>query len=186
MLPTTSSLLLLWRYLMNDCSQNVLNTKCHLSHKFRNQRNPRSQLRQKVCLMRMHLSLHPMILSFCKETKRDHMTMLSLNVHLNCCHSNPDMLQGEHSMVMSHLVALSERGKVPEKMGMYTCLAPLQTPTDIENCLMQTAQHLFLTQDSQATLLRVTLVMLNQQWKGEHCGNICFQRQYLTTMNYQI
>jgi len=146
-----SSLLLLWHCLMNDCSQSVLNTKCHLSHKFRNQRNPRSQLRQRVCPMMMiwmHLSLHPMIQSFCKEMKRDHMTMLSLNVCLNLCHSNPNMPQGKHSMVMSHLNALSERGKVPEKMGMYTCLAPLQTPTDVENCLMQTAQHLFLIQDS--------------------------------------
>jgi len=89
-------------------------------------------------------------------------------------------------MVMSHLDALSERGKVPEKMGTYTCPARLQTLTDIKNCLMQTAQHPFLIQDSQATLLRVTQVMLNQQWKGEHCENICFQRQYLTTMNYQI
>jgi len=127
MLPTSSSLLLLWHCLMNDCSQSVLNIKCHLSHKFRNQRNLRSQLRQRVCpMIQMHLSLHPMIQSFCKETKRDHMMMLSHNVCLNCCHSNHDMLQGEHSMVMSHLDALSERGKVPEKMGMYTCLAPLQ------------------------------------------------------------
>ena len=30
----------------------------------------------------------------------------------------------------------------------YTHPAPLQTPTDVENCLMQTAQHLFLIQDS--------------------------------------
>jgi len=52
------------------------------------------------------------------------------------------MRQGEHSVVMSHLDTLSERGKVPEKTGTYTCLAPLQTPTDIENCLMQTAQCL--------------------------------------------
>jgi len=37
-------------------------------------------------------------------------------------------------MVMSHLDALSERGKVPEKTGTYTHLAPLQTPTDIEDC----------------------------------------------------
>jgi len=149
--PTTSSLLLLQHCLMNTCSQSVLNTKCHLSHKFRNQRNPRSQFRQKVCLMMtiwMHLLLHPMIQSFCKEMKRDHMMMLSLNVHLNHHHSNPDMLQGEHSVVMSHLDTMSERGKVPEKTGTYTCLAPLQTLTDIENCLMQTAQCLFLIQDS--------------------------------------
>jgi len=58
------------------------------------------------------------------------------------------MLQGEQNMVMSHLDALSERGKVPEKTGMYTHLAPLQTPTDIENCLMQIVQLLFLIQDS--------------------------------------
>jgi len=79
--------------------------------------------------------------------KRDHM-VLSLNVCLNHCHSNPDMLQGEHSMVMSHLDALSKRGKIPEKTGTYTYLAPLQTLTDIKNCLMQTAQCLFLIQDS--------------------------------------
>jgi len=96
------------------------------------------------------------------------------------------MLQGEQNVVMSHLDALSERGKVPEKMGMYTRPAPLQTPTDVENCLMQIAQRPFLIQDSRATLWRVTLVMLNQQRKGEHCGNIFFPRQYLTTMNYQI
>jgi len=75
-----------------------------------------------------------MIQSFRKETKRDHMMMLSLNVHLNRRHSNPDMLQGEQNMVMSHLDALSERGKVPEKMGTYTHLAPLQTPTDVKDC----------------------------------------------------
>jgi len=92
------------------------------------------------------------------------------------------MLQGEQNVVMSHLDALSER----EKTGTYTRPASLQTPTDVENCQMQIAQRLFLIQDSRATLLRVTLVMLNQQRKGEHCGNICFQRQYLTMMNYQI
>jgi len=118
--------------------------------------------------------------------EEDCMMMLSLNVCLNCRHSNPDMLQGEQNMVMSHLDALSEKGKVPEKMGTYTHPAPLQTLTDVENCLMQIAQCPFLIQDSRATLLRVTLVMLNQQRKGEHCGNICFQRQYRTTMNYQI
>jgi len=58
------------------------------------------------------------------------------------------MLQGEQNMVMSHLDALSEKGKVPEKTGTYTCLAPLQTLTDVENCLMQIAQCLFLIQDS--------------------------------------
>jgi len=58
------------------------------------------------------------------------------------------MLQGEHSVVMSHLNTLSKRGKVPEKTGTYTHLAPLQAPTDVENCLMQTAQCLFLIQDS--------------------------------------
>jgi len=127
-----------------------------------------------------------MIQSFRKETKRDRMTMLSLDVCLNRCHSNPDMLQGEQNVVMSHLDALSERGKVPEKTGMYTHPAPLQTPTDVEDCQMQMEQCPFLIQDSRATLLKVTLVMLNQQRKGEHCGNICFPRQYLTTMNYQI
>jgi len=76
------------------------------------------------------------------------MTMLSLNICLNRRHSNPDMLQGEQNMVMSHLDTLSERGKVPEKTGMYTRLAPLQTPTDVENCLMQIAQRPFLIQDS--------------------------------------
>jgi len=85
--------------------------------------------------------------------------MLSLNVCLNRRHSNPDMLQGEQNVVMSHLDALSERGKVPEKTGTYTCPAPLQTLTDIENCQMQIAQHPFLIQDSRATLLRVTLVI---------------------------
>ena len=174
---------------MDSIWNNLGRVKYCLSLKFRNWRNLRSQLRQKVCPMitiQMHLSLHPMIQSFFKETKRDHMMMLSLNVCLNHHHSNPNMLQGEHSMVMSHLDALSERGKVPEKMGTYTHMAPLQTPTDVKNCLMQTVQRLFLIQDSQATLLRVTLVMLNQQRKGEHCRNICFQRQYLTMMNYQI
>jgi len=112
--------------------------------------------------------------------------MLSLDVHLNRRHSNPDMLQGEQNMVMSHLDALSKRGKVPEKTGTYTRPAPLQTPTDVEDCQMQIVQHPFLIQDSRTTLLKVTLVMLNQQQKGEHCGNIFFQRQYLTTMNYQI
>jgi len=58
------------------------------------------------------------------------------------------MLQGEQNVVMSHLDALSERGKVPEKTGTYTHPAPLQTLTDVENCLMQLAQHLFLIQDS--------------------------------------
>jgi len=58
------------------------------------------------------------------------------------------MLQGEHSLVMSHNDAQSETGKVPEKMGTYTCPAPLQTPTDVENCLMQTVQRPFLIQDS--------------------------------------
>jgi len=121
MLPTTTSLLLLWHCLMNVCSQCVLNIKCHLSLKFRNWRNPRSQLRQRVCLMTiwMHLSLHPMIQSFHKEMKRDCMMMLSLNVCPNHCHSNYNMLQGEHSMVMSHLDTLSKRGKVPEKTGVY-------------------------------------------------------------------
>jgi len=76
------------------------------------------------------------------------MTMLSLDVCLNHHHSNPDMLQGEQNVVMSHLDALSERGKVPEKMGTYTCPAPLQTPTDVENCQMQIAQCPFLIQDS--------------------------------------
>jgi len=112
--------------------------------------------------------------------------MLSLDICLNRRHSNPNMLQGEQNVVMSHLDALSERGKVPEKTGTYTRLASLQTLTDVENCLMQIVQRPFLIQDSRATLLKVTLVMLNQQRKGEHCGNICFPRQYLTTMNYQI
>jgi len=74
--------------------------------------------------------------------------MLSLDVCLNCHHSNPAMLQGEQNMVMSHLDTLSERGKVPEKTGTYTRPAPLQTPTDVENCLMQIAQRPFLIQDS--------------------------------------
>jgi len=84
--------------------------------------------------------------------------MMSLNVCLTRCHSNPIMLQGEHSVVKSRLGAQSERGKVPEKTGTYTRPALLQTPTDVENCLMQTAQRPFLIQDSRATLLTVTLV----------------------------
>jgi hypothetical protein len=114
-----------------------------------------------MTMIQMHLSLLPMIQSFRKETKRDRMTMLSLNVRLNRRHSNPDMLQGEHSVVMSRNAAQSETGEVPEKTGTYTRPAPLQTPTDVENCLMQTAQRPFLIQDSRATLWRVTLVMLN-------------------------
>ena len=86
--------------------------------------------------------------------------MLSLNVCLARHHGNPDMLQGEHSMVKSSLGAQSVRGKKPEKTGTYTRPAPLQTPTDVENCLMQTAQRPFLIQDSRATLLMVTLVIM--------------------------
>ena len=90
------------------------------------------------------------------------MTMMSLNVLLERNHSTPVMmLQGEHNVVRIHQGDPSEKGKEPERTGTYTRLAPLQTPTDVENCLMQTAQRPFLIQDSQATMSKVTLVMLN-------------------------
>ena len=73
----------------------------------------------------VHLSFLPTIIF--------HQEMMSLQVLLYHCHRNPNMLQGEHSMVKSHNAALSVKGKEPEKTGMYTCLAPLQTLTDIKN-----------------------------------------------------
>ena len=99
----------------------------------------------------VHLSFLPMII-FHQEMTRALMTMMNLRVLLDRRHPNPMKLQGKDQVVKGHNDALSEIGKEPEKKGTYTLLAPLQTPTDV-NVSGDTAQRLFLIQDSRATLL---------------------------------